>query len=289
MSDLPVFVCSPSDDQWDEIDNLASLAAAEMTHEDMRFLCDQLSDHIQEWQGVPIPLGEDTPLRLCEGHPLAPLFNRKAVQDTDVEMVIIPDSRFSEHETLFSCTNEDVRDDERVVNEWFCRQRQCRVIVFQRAGKAFCVTVPVAPDRSMDRMDLWLATIGASDAWDLDAEYRARDMLREMLTERQWRHYDLTGCFFEASPRSNVTYVFRRLRPTIALTYRGHRFGRHPNTVRVLAVLCMHPVGYYDRTWGGCMTPTDDVIAHLTMMRGDEAHYWGQANQHEPSAPEAGI
>jgi hypothetical protein len=37
------------------------------------------------------------------------------------------------------------------------------------------------------------------------------------------------------------------------------------------------------------MTPTDDVIAHLLLMRGDEAEYWGQANQHRPESPEAGL
>jgi hypothetical protein len=37
------------------------------------------------------------------------------------------------------------------------------------------------------------------------------------------------------------------------------------------------------------MVPTDDVIAHLLFMRGDEAGYWGQANHHSASAPEAGL
>lgn len=252
----------------------------------LRFLCDQLSDHIAEWQGVPIPLGDDMPLVLADGHPLRELYRMKAEQLSDVDIALVPDSRFAEHEALFTCTTEDVRDDERVVNEWYCRKRQCKVIVFQRAGRAFCVTVPVSPDHSMDRLDFWLTTIGASDAWDLDAEHRAREMLRSMLSERQWRHYDLTGCFFETSPRSGVSYVFRRLRPTIALVYRDRR-GRE--CVRCLAVLCLHPIGYYQRTWGGCLVPTDDVIAHLTWMRGDEARYWGAANQHDPRTPEAGL
>lgn len=34
------------------------------------------------------------------------------------------------------------------------------------------------------------------------------------------------------------------------------------------------------------MVPTDDIIAHLIMMRGDERSYWSKANQH---APEAGL
>lgn len=138
----------------------------------------------------------------------------------------------------------------------------------------------------MDRLDLWLKTMGACDAWDLDAEHRARDTLRAMLTERQWMHYDMCGSFFETSPRSRLTYVFRRLRPTIALSFRG-RDGRE--WVRCLAVLCLHPIGYYARSWAGCMVPSDDVIAHLSWMRGDEAGFWRQANQHDPASPEAGL
>lgn len=37
------------------------------------------------------------------------------------------------------------------------------------------------------------------------------------------------------------------------------------------------------------MTPTDDVIAHLTLMRGDEPMFWRRANQHGPDRPEAGL
>jgi hypothetical protein len=51
----------------------------------------------------------------------------------------------------------------------------------------------------------------------------------------------------------------------------------------------MHPLGYYGRSWAGCMVPTDDVIAHLLFMRGDEARFWGQCNHHEPWRPEAGL
>ena len=59
--------------------------------------------------------------------------------------------------------------------------------------------------------------------------------------------------------------------------------------MRVVAVLCLHPIGYYENTWAGCLVPSDDVIAHLTMMRADEAHYWSKANQHDPASPEAGL
>lgn len=248
--------------------------------DELRARCDLLSDAIEEWQGVPIPLGEDMPLVLNDRHPLHG-FYESMNSAGGVELEVVRDPRFDEHEKVGNPS-----DEERIVNSWYSRKGQCRVLVYQRSGRAFVVTVPKSPDRSMERLGFWLQTIGAADAWDLDAEHRARDTLRAMLTDRQWRHYDLTGSFFETSDRSRLTYVFRRLRPTIALTPRG-RGGN--DEMCCLAVLCLHPIGYYARTWGGCLVPTDDVIAHLTWMRGDEAGYWGAANQHDRSSPEAGL
>lgn len=238
----------------------------EWTNADVREFFDQVSDHLQDWQGLPVLLGDDMPVVLNRDHPLREVYR-------DLQQRI-------------TCSVDDVREDERVVNHWRSRKRQCDVYVVDSGGRRSAVTIPVAPDRSMDRLDLWLKTMGACDAWDIEAEHRARATLRAMLSERQWMHYDMCGSFFETSPRSQLTYVFRRLRPTIALSFRG-KGGRE--YVRCLAVLCMHPIGYYDRSWAGCMVPSDDVIAHLAWMRGDEAGYWRQANQHDPASPEAGL
>jgi hypothetical protein len=60
-------------------------------------------------------------------------------------------------------------------------------------------------------------------------------------------------------------------------------------TVGVLAALCQHPIGYYEGTWAGSMCPTDDVVAMLMLMRGDEPMFWKRSNQHPPWAPEAGL
>lgn len=246
------------------------------THADVRALCDDLSEHIGEWQGIPVPLGEDTPLVLVKDHPLRDLYAEEGFTAGATMDIVVEDR-----------PQFPVEEDERVVNEWFCRKRNCRVLVMEGGGRRFSLTIPVSPDRSMDRLTMWLSTIGAADAWDLNAEHRARDTLRAMLSERQWMHYDLTGSFFETSSRSRLTYLFRRLRPTIALSPRNKN-PAHEH-MRCLAVLCLHPIGYYDRSWGGCMVPSDDVIAHLSWVRGDEAGFWRHANQHAPSAPEAGI
>lgn len=266
---------------------MSGLGLTEWTQEDVRRRCDDISDYIGEWQGIPVPLGEDTPLVLAKGHPMRPIYEQLN-QTGGVTFEIVSDDRTDDDgELLFSCRDGDVREDERVVNEWYSRKRQCRVLVFDRGGRRFSLTIPVSPDRSMDRLRLWFTTIGGADAWDLDAEHAARDTLRAMLTDRQWRHYDLTGTFLETSPRSRLTYMFRRLRPTIALTPRA-KDGSEDQTL-CIALLCLHPIGYYDRSWAGCMVPSDDVIAHLAWMRGDEAGYWGAANQHAPSSPEAGL
>lgn len=126
-------------------------------------------------------------------------------------------------------------------------------------------------------------TLGASDAWGIEQEKNAVDTLGGLLRHRQFKQYLLTGMFLERSARSGVHYLFRRLRPTVAITENGR------NGMKVLAALCLHPIGYYAESWAGAMTPTDDVIAHLMLMRGDEHMFWRRANQHPAWDPNAGI
>lgn len=47
--------------------------------------------------------------------------------------------------------------------------------------------------------------------------------------------------------------------------------------------------GNYGGTHAGAMCPTDDVLAHLLLMRGDERLFWSRANQHPANRPEAGL
>lgn len=229
------------------------------THAETREMVDNISNFLGEWEGVPVPLGEDMPLVLRPGHPMR---------------------------GFYECTTTDVCENERVVNHWIDRKRNREVFILDQGGKRVVLAAPLSPDRSMERLSFWMQTLGGADAWELESEYKAREYLRGMLSERQWFHYDLTGSFLETSPRSRVTYVFRRLRPTIALSFRG-RDGIEQ--VRCLAVLCLHPIGYYSNSWAGCMVPTDDVVAHLSWMRADEAGFWGKAVQHRPHEPEAGL
>ena len=237
------------------------------TGQDVRDFLEVLGDAAEDWQGIPVPLGDDFPVIIQPRHPQAGFFA----------------------ETPGYCrpSPTDADGEPTVVNWWWDRRRNREVFVVDDHGRRSAVVLPLAPDRSMERLNLWLRTLGAADAWNLDAERTARRQLRGMLTERQWHHYDLTGSFLETSPRSQVTYLFRRLRPTVALSPRS-RDGRNDH-MRCLAVMCLHPIGYYADTWAGCMVPSDDVVAHLTMMRGDEVLFWSKSVQHQPHEPQAGL
>jgi hypothetical protein len=127
-----------------------------------------------------------------------------------------------------------------------------------------------------------LRSLGASAAWGIEQEASAVQLLAEHVSHRQMKHYLLTGMFIETSPRSRVSYVFRRLRPTVALSTRG-------DAVKILCAMCLHPIGYYEGCWAGAMCPTDDVISHLMLMRGDERMFWSRANQHCAYRPEAAL
>lgn len=290
MGEPRIFMCDT--DAVDE--ELLSYALpedrADWTYDDWRHVLAEISDHVGEWQGIPVPI-DDFTLRLAPGHPLADVYRpappevRVIVGGPQHEGTEELDAEDALGEIVHRCLTSDVNETpERIVNEWYDAAHNRDVFIFQKAdGRAFACTAPRAPDRSMDRFTMAVQTIGASDAWSIAAEAAAMEKLMSHVDDRQFRHYFLTGLFIETSKRSGLTYVFRKLRPTVVMT------PRKGDSMHVLAVLCLHPIGYYDRTWAGCMTPTDDVIAHLVMMRGDEALFWRKANQHDPASPEAGL
>ena len=124
--------------------------------------------------------------------------------------------------------------------------------------------------------------MGCSDVWGIEQEHNAVQLLGTLIRHRQLKQYLLTGMFLERSERSGVHYCFRRLRPTIACR-------EHEGQMRILAALCLHPIGYYEGTWSGAMCPTEDVIGHLMLMRGDEHMLWKRSNQIAPWQPQAGL
>lgn len=162
-------------------------------------------------------------------------------------------------------------------NAFWSVHKRSEVVIFEDGGKIDWGIRPGAHHFGHD-----LQTLGASVAWGIEQEGRAVHTLGSLLRHHPFKQYLLTGMFMESSARSGVTYVFRKLRPTVALSLKGDK-------VRILCVLCLHPIGYYSGSWAGAMCPTDDVIAHLMLMRGDEPMLWRRANQHAPYRPEAGL
>lgn len=172
---------------------------------------------------------------------------------------------------------DDGDDGWQEVNRWYSIQRRADIIVMRKDGETDWGILP-----GFHSLNFALGTLGCAEAWGIEQESNAVSTLAGLLPHRQFKQYMLTGMFMEASTRSGVHYLFRRLRPTVAIATKGEK-------TRILCALCMHPIAYYAGTWAGAMTPTDDVIAHLMMMRGDEAMFWRRSTQHPPTRPEAGL
>ncbi len=199
-----------------------------------------------EWAGIPIPV-DGQPLTLEPKYPYQ--FPKKEYDNEGYEPV----------------------------NQWWSDRLRCMIIVAKKDGKYVAYPSPY------NTADMLVGTLGASSAWLPSAEAKALVKLGELVKPHTLAHYTMTGTFLETSKRSRVTYMFRKLRPTIAMV------ANQRGTMRTLCGLCLHPIGYYSGTWAGAMCPTDDVIAHLCMMRGDEPKFWANANQHPPHHPASGL
>ena len=238
-------------------------------------ISDLITERDGEWCGFPMPL-RGLGLVLEDKHPLANMVAevQKIVDDPPTPVV-------------HACTNDMV--GWQIVNSWRSLEKGGTVLVIHHEdGRKTWALDAYAPTRNRH----WLGPLEALDAWNLETECTAIDKLATLLTERMFKAYVLTGTFLERSKRSGVTYLFRRCRPTLVLTGHGETdcfTGKPLGGMRILAALCLHPLGYYANSFAGAMTPTDDVIAHLMLMRGDEPMYWRRANQHEPSSPQAGL
>ncbi len=108
------------------------------------------------------------------------------------------------------------------------------------------------------------------------------EKLQGMIKPHLFQLYIMSGSFIETSPRSNVTYLFRKCKPTVAFSSWGGK-------MNPIACLCLHGIGYYHGKFAGVMCPTDDIISHLTLMRGDERRFWSMANQHSIDSVQGGL
>lgn len=220
----------------------------------MRHALSAIAARDNQWAGIPMPL-------------------------TGERLVVEPSYPHAAELSAIGKNPEPDEDDGWTkINEWYDSRWRCKIIVMR--GPDGRITWGKLP--AFHHLDHDLHTLGCSDAWGLEQEQRALQLLGTITRHRQMKQYVLTGSFLEKSRRSGVMYMFRRLKPTVALS-------EHGGKLRILAALCMHPIAYYAGSWAGAMCPTDDVIAHLSLMRGDEAMFWRRANQHPPYLPEAGL
>lgn len=208
-----------------------------------------IGEEKEEWAGIPMPLADEE-LVIDPTYRYAAVFTQKP---------FIGPSQWVER------------------NRFWSHHLRSTVVVGEFRGKVTCSVIPGVHHFVYD-----LRTMGCSVAWGIEQESNAIKLLGTMLRHHTFKHYLLTGMFLEKSERSGITYAFRKLRPTVALVDKD-------GEVKILASLCMHPIGYYAQSWAGAMCPTDDVIAHLALMRGDEPMFWRRCNQHHPSRPEAGL
>lgn len=209
-----------------------------LTHQEARDRLDYIGEAAGEYAGIPMPIDGE-------------------------RLVIHPSYRFAP-----ICNKTQPPDDYTVINSWRSQRLNAHVVIMQeKDGRRTHLKL------EEDILARVLRTFGLNGVWSLEAEAKAQMKLAELIPHHQFRGYLLTGCFIESSPRSNICYVFRRLRPTIALS-------KNCVPAKVLASLCLHPIGYYDESFAGSMVPTDEVIAHLILMRGDEHAFWKWSNQH---------
>lgn len=201
----------------------------------------------------------------------------------DERLIVEPTYPNAEAFMAMGAGREAEKDDDgwRLRNKWYSLHHRCDILIMENDGKVDWGKLPAFHHIGHD-----LSTLGCSDAWGIEQEGRAIELLGTMLRHRQFKQYLMTGMFLETSQRSGVTYLFRRLKPTVAIAAHGKSRNGEP---RILAALCMHPIAYYANSWAGAMCPTDDVIAHVAMMRGDEHMFWKRCNQHPPYRPEAGL
>lgn len=250
----------------------AEAPSVELTWEGIRHaaavLCEQRGWH----HGCPLPSSTNSslPLVVAKG---APLYDKSRGGSVN----------FGEPPGSFVCTASDVDEDVPVkFNEW--RPVATRVCLYRDSKGTFQVSWPA----DHERLHFWLNTIAArAGAMDWNTELVAMSSLQDKITESQWCAYVLSGAFPETSKRSGVTYILRRGLPTLAL--RITRLEDNKEKRHFLAALCLHPMAYYENTWAGSQPPSDEVIAHLMMIRANEHGFWKRAGQHPLDDPRSGV
>ena len=233
----------------------------------------QAAEDRGEWAGAPMPI-DTYPLVVAPSYEFQGLNGvcwNKAEEDEEPK------------KTNLDVVSDILQETIEPVNSWWCSDRGGNVCIFRVGARTVFYIDRDYARRSSRTLQRSFAAFEAAQVLDADAELMAMDKLKSLVRPHLFDGYLLHGMILETSPRSGVTYILRKGRPTIAL--RPDAGGN----MRILCCLCMHPIGYYAGTFVGCMVPTDEVISHLILIRAKEEFFWRKANQHPASAWEAGL
>lgn len=246
----------------------------DLTYEDTFAAISDIAERHGFLSGVPVPLpGEEQPdLIVAEGVPLAEIFR----MNQEKRQLQRAARARTEAAGELSLRNIPVR------NSWHVLGDQTICVVETEGG-------PMALPRYDAGMRLRKFVRGIEVRHHAhqtaEAEFKAMDSLKKRISKQQFDTYVLSGAFPEFSKRSGLLYYFRKGLPTLAVSFHG----KDNEIGKVLAALCLHPMGYYAGTHVGLMTPTDEVIAHLLMMRADEHAFWKKSGQWSATDSRSGV
>lgn len=229
---------------------------------EMAVLCNTAAEEQGWWAGAPMPI---------ESHEL--------VMSPSYGFQGLNGMRLGEPEIDFEALGLPKIEE---VNSWWCPARGGYVTLYREGGRVRHYIDRDYSGRYAKTLVRAFAAFEASQHLSANAEIMAMDKLRSMIRPHLFNGYVIHGMILETSPRSGVTYVIRKGRPTLAL--RPDAGG-----MKILCCLCLHPVAYYAGTFVGAMVPTDEVISHLVLIRADEHLFWRKANQHPAYAWESGL
>lgn len=179
----------------------------------------------QDWSGLPIPVpGLSLVLERRYKHKCLENFRWKECYDENGVREEVHDEPI-QGPTQF-----------RWINSWWNAKFQVNITVLRdHEGRARFTFSPA------DRLSFMIRTLDAAAAWPFEAEQKALQKLATFIPRHLFELYCLTGHFAEVSKRSQVTYLFRKGKPTIAIR-QDEEYG-YP-----LCALCLHPIGYYGNT-----------------------------------------
>ncbi len=124
----------------------------------------------------------------------------------------------------------------------------------------------------------------------LSAERKANSVLKKLLTKQQWISYRLSGTFWEKSKRSGVKYFIRRGRPALVFREVSKEVQEQLGVfLEGLCAMCLHPLGYHNNSFAGLMTPTDEVINFVILIRVNEPYLWRKSIQHRFTDLQSGV